>query len=187
MESSHYVVVKTLANESLQFQNILIPGTITLLDETVESAFRALDIKVDAILSELLPTGSELFELTIPQTDLSPLIHLDPYKPKITISGRSIMLDADAFYLPVFSWLSTFRLNKHTSLDIHFAFDLLNTKTCRMLASLFFRCKKIECSGVKLKYYWVFPSDDTDLKQLGIEMQSLIEARFEFIETEVYE
>ena len=97
----------------------------------------------------------------------------------LSMKGRSLMLDAVAFYDPLIHWL--------TDLDVpsvHFTIELdyFNTSSSKKILEML---KTVDCNN-KIKefvVYWAFESDDEEILLKGqILEERLKNARFCFIE-----
>jgi hypothetical protein len=74
--------------------------------------------------------------LIIEQTPDSPQVVLDVENNQFLLRGRSIMADAESFYLPILKWLNTYRKNPLPASKFVFDLEYLNTASSKFLLAL---------------------------------------------------
>jgi hypothetical protein len=65
--------------------------------------------------------------LIIEATNESPKVVLNPVEGVFLLEGRSLLLDAEAFYQPIIKWLYDYKKSPNESTKFEFKLDYLNT------------------------------------------------------------
>lgn len=115
------------------------------------------------------------------QSAKSPKIIMDAQKGRIELKGSSIMENSRSFYEPVLAWLKEYVKTPKDTL-VHIDFEYFNSSTAKALLTIFKAVSKVKEKGFKLKVEWCYSKEDDDLKESGMNYESVIDAEFSFIE-----
>ncbi|HRH71273.1 MAG TPA: DUF1987 domain-containing protein [Flavobacteriales bacterium] len=113
---------------------------------------------------------------SIPATEKTPAVEIDPGSGLISISGCSIPENADRFYSPVQDSLERYALSPHAKTTVRIALSYFNSSTSKYLLDLFKRLEDLHATGRSQVFLeWWFAKGDLDMKEAGEDYRSLIE------------
>jgi hypothetical protein len=116
----------------------------------------------------------------IEPTNYSPHVVLNP-GGNLYLKGRSLMLDAIAFYQPLIEWASLLNVR---SVNFTVEIDYFNTSSSKMFLELL-RIIEENCNIAEFDVIWSFETDDEDILTKGqIYEERLHKARFLYKELE---
>lgn len=129
--------------------------------------------------------------LFIQSTNVSPEILLSPAENIFYIRGNSMPEDVRAIYYPVTDWIRTFvsdllcDSSAYTLVNpLVFKIDLVyfNSSSAKFLYDIFTELRQLRKSGIPFIVEWYYDSDDHEMKEAGVDISSLSEMEFSFIE-----
>jgi hypothetical protein len=121
-----------------------------------------------------------MHSVIIEPTNYSPHVVLNP-AGNLSLKGRSLMVDAVAFYQPLIEW--AYLLNVR-SVNFIVEIDYFNTSSSKMFLE-FLRVIEENCNIVEFNVIWNFETDDEDMLTKGqIYEERLHKARFLYKELE---
>lgn len=120
--------------------------------------------------------------LYIAATHETPRISLNPSTGEYSITGKSIIEDAESFYQPVLDWFSNFSgTNISLSIDLEF-FNISSSK--RILYLLYKLNDIMDNSSADVSVKWIFQSGDEDMHEVGQDYAYMVNVPFELVEIE---
>jgi len=118
--------------------------------------------------------------LYIKGTSKTPDIDFSPGLLKI--SGRSIPEDTISFYKPVLQWLELYLYKPEKLTKVVFKIEYVNSGSNRFLYSMLNMFNDKYHEGVNIAISWFFESDDDKIKNLGDDLQALVDIPFSMME-----
>jgi len=129
-------------------------------------------------------------KLYINQTIKTPEINFSPGENIFLIRGISSPEDVRSLYYPVIDWFTryineTVTANDAYSEDMPFRFrvdlEYFNSSTAKFLYDIFMELKRFIPARVPFVIEWVYDSDDTDLREAGIDIATLAGMEFTYV------
>ena len=130
-------------------------------------------------------------KLYFPPTPTSPEINFSPEEKIFFMRGISRPEDVRRLYYPVIEW---FREYIDTILEdnsnpyspdspLKFQVDLeyFNSSSAKFLYDIFLELKRLISSGIPVILEWLYDEEDTDLREAGSDIASLIEMEFTYV------
>lgn len=115
----------------------------------------------------------------IEDTKTTPLIDIQP--GKILIKGRSIPEDSAAFYNPVLEACKEYTGSPVAETEILIHLDYVNSGSKKFLTNILTILEKSHLEGHGYKIRWKFDEDDEAMRDLGNDLQSIIQIPMELI------
>ena len=103
---------------------------------------------------------------------------------RIRISGRSIPEDASKFYDDLFEWVKYFCQDPPHSTTVDIELEYFNSGSSKALLHLLRTLKEVVNRGNKLTINWHYEEGDDDIMERGEYYESILEIKFNFIETD---
>ena len=129
--------------------------------------------------------------LHIEKTHNTPEITFSPKDNFFMIRGSSSPEDVRALYYPVIDWISKFAdeiisgKNKNYSSDKALIFqtdlDYFNSSSAKFFFDIFIELKRLVENDIRVIVEWFYDEEDTDQKEAGCDIASLVEMEFSFI------
>ncbi|HYW94921.1 MAG TPA: DUF1987 domain-containing protein [Bacteroidales bacterium] len=119
--------------------------------------------------------------ISIPATEDTPKISLDPENNIFEFSGRSLPEDVVSFYQPVLEWLDELEANPIDNMEIAFKLEYFNTASSKLILDILLKLNDIYLNDNPMKIKWYFMEMDVDLEEAGEEYSELIEMPFELV------
>lgn len=116
--------------------------------------------------------------LTVPATDETPLVILDPEKHVFQFSGKSLPEDVTSFYGPILKWLDDYGKTPHPKTIVDFKLIYFNTASSKLILDILFKLESIHQSGTEVQILWHYEEADEDMKEAGEEYGDLVEVPF---------
>ena len=105
--------------------------------------------------------------LTIENTQKTPLIKCDLDTGKLIIQGNCVPEDGTAFFLPVMNWIRSYVQNPFSTTEFRIDLHYFNTTSARLLLNLLTDIVKVQEKGSELSIIWMYDEDDDDIKESG--------------------
>ena len=112
----------------------------------------------------------------------TPLIELDPVKGILTIEGRSIPEDPEAFYDIVYKSLLDYYKSPQQVTTIHFQFEYINSGSSKFILRFFHLIKHKYDEGHDCLINWYYEEDDENIFDLGQHYRNIFKLPFKLIE-----
>ncbi len=129
--------------------------------------------------------------LYISPTNITPEINFSPEDNIFIIKGRSAPEDVRALYYPVNEWIKQFVDDlihfgpRHYSivypLVLKTELDYFNSSSAKFLFDIFLELKRLLAVGIPAVIEWAYDEEDTDLKDAGSDIASLLDMEFVFV------
>ena len=110
-----------------------------------------------------------------------PGIILDRDTGKFEISGKTCPEDAIEFYEPVFQWIEEYSKNPLEKTVFDFKLTYFNTVSSKIIMMIMVRLEELHEEGNEVVIRWFYPEEDEDLEESGIDFESMLDMKFEFI------
>jgi hypothetical protein len=103
---------------------------------------------------------------------------------RFRISGRSIPEDASKFYDDIFDWVNSYCQNPAESTTLDIELEYFNSGSSKALLHILRELAEIDRKGLKLTINWYYEEGDDDIMERGEYYESILEIKFNFIETD---
>jgi hypothetical protein len=128
----------------------------------------------------------------IPPTPTTPEIHFSPNENIFFIRGTSSPEDVRALYYPVTEWMRIFiddilegevtQYSSSSPLRMQADLDYFNSSSAKFLYDIFSELKRLPEAGIQVIVDWYFDEEDTDQKEAGADIATLVGMEFNFVE-----
>jgi|WetSurMetagenome_2_1015567.scaffolds.fasta_scaffold140382_2 hypothetical protein len=102
---------------------------------------------------------------------------------RFRISGRSIPEDASKFYDELFDWVYAYCQTPAESTTVDIELEYFNSGSSKALLHVLRVLSEIVKKGSKLTINWYYEQGDDDIMERGEYYESILEIKFNFIET----
>ena len=103
---------------------------------------------------------------------------------KIRISGRSIPEDASKFYETLYEWVYYYCQNPAETTIIDIDLEYFNSGSSKSILHILRGLVDISKKDHKITINWYYEEGDDDILERGEYYESILEIKFNFIETE---
>jgi hypothetical protein len=103
---------------------------------------------------------------------------------RIKISGRSIPEDATKFYDDLYEWIFYYCQNPPESTTVDIELEYFNSGSSKAILHILRALVDIGKKGHKMTINWYYEEGDDDIMERGEYYESILETKFNFIETE---
>lgn len=103
---------------------------------------------------------------------------------RFRISGRSIPEDASKFYDDIFEWVNSYCQKPAESTTVDIELEYFNSGSSKALLHILRSLAEIDRKGLKLTINWYYEEGDDDIMERGEYYESILEIKFNFIETD---
>jgi hypothetical protein len=103
---------------------------------------------------------------------------------RIKISGRSIPEDASKFYDELFDWVYSYCQYPSESTTVDIELEYFNSGSSKALLHILRALAEVIKMGHKLTINWYYEEGDDDIMERGEYYESILEVKFNFIETD---
>jgi hypothetical protein len=121
--------------------------------------------------------------LLIESTKKTPEIAFHP-DGRFRISGRSIPEDASKFYDDLFDWVYNYSQSPAETTTVDIELEYFNSGSSKALLHILRALAEIAHKGHKLTINWYYEEGDDDIMERGEYYESILEIKFNFIETD---
>lgn len=127
--------------------------------------------------------------LIIQQTEFTPQVILDTKTLKFEISGESRPENSGKFYEPIIKWLEQYEailfwqknnFTTPTPTIFEFKFEYFNSTSAKYIMDILNLLNKYHTNGFNTQIKWYYDYLDTDMKESGEELATLVKVPFEF-------
>jgi hypothetical protein len=129
--------------------------------------------------------------LHIDRTHNTPEITFSPDDNYFMIRGSSSPEDVRALYYPVIEWIKTFaeeiisgknsNYSSEKALIFQTDLDYFNSSSAKFFYDIFTELKRLAENDVRVMVEWFYDEEDTDQKDAGCDIATLVEMEFSFI------
>ncbi len=103
---------------------------------------------------------------------------------RIKISGRSIPEDATKFYDDLYEWIFHYCQNPPESTIVDIELEYFNSGSSKAILHILRALVDVAKKGHKMTINWYYEEGDDDIMERGEYYESILETKFNFIETE---
>lgn len=103
---------------------------------------------------------------------------------RIKISGRSIPEDATKFYDDLYEWVFYYCQTPPESTTVDIELEYFNSGSSKAILHILRALVDIAKKGHKMTINWYYEEGDDDIMERGEYYESILETKFNFIETE---
>lgn len=103
---------------------------------------------------------------------------------RIKISGRSIPEDATKFYDDLYEWIFHYCQNPPESTIVDIELEYFNSGSSKAILHILRALVDVAKKGHKITINWYYEEGDDDIMERGEYYESILETKFNFIETE---
>ncbi|MBN2347425.1 MAG: DUF1987 domain-containing protein [Bacteroidales bacterium] len=103
---------------------------------------------------------------------------------RIKISGRSIPEDATKFYDDLYEWVYHYCLNPSDTTTVDIELEYFNSGSSKAILHILRALVDVSKKGHKITINWYYEEGDDDIMERGEYYESILETKFNFIETE---
>jgi hypothetical protein len=120
--------------------------------------------------------------LRIEKEQKTPFIELDPFEGVLTIEGRSIPEDPEAFYNNVYTNMLEYYKAPRKLTTFNFQFEYINSGSSKFILKFFLLIKQQYDAGNDCVVNWHYEEDDENILDLGRHYKNTFKLPFKFIE-----
>ena len=117
----------------------------------------------------------------IKETGLSPKVDLDKDNNRFIIVGKSIVENAQDFYLPILEWFIEYFNDPNEKTELLFYLEYINSSSYLQIAKI----TEIFSQNMKnknLMIKWLYDKEDDTMQEIGEDLQFTYLVKFNFIE-----
>ena len=103
---------------------------------------------------------------------------------RIKISGRSIPEDATKFYDDLYEWIFHYCQHPPESTTVDIELEYFNSGSSKAILHILRALVDVAKKGHKITINWYYEEGDDDITERGEYYESILETKFNFIETE---
>jgi hypothetical protein len=130
-------------------------------------------------------------KFAVEPTFLTPKICFSPDDNEFYIGGVSAPEDVRSLYYPVIDWINRFldevlagmyKIYNHEN-PLRFKIDVsyFNSSSAKFFFDILTELKRLPPAGYPVKVEWFYEKEDSDLKEAGEDISTLVEMEFDFI------
>lgn len=120
--------------------------------------------------------------LYIEATHETPLVSLNPDLGEFSISGKSIIEDAENFYQPILDWFSNF---SGSTINLVLDLEFFNISSSKRILYLLYKLNDIkDNSNANISVKWIYQAGDEDMHEVGQDYAYMVNIPFELVEVE---
>lgn len=102
----------------------------------------------------------------------------------IEIEGRSIPENVHLFYTPLYEWVEEYVKSPEPYTKIIINLEYTNSSSNKYINEMLKELSKAYDNGFDMKVFWKFEEDDEVIKQIGEDIESIINIPFKYMEYE---
>lgn len=129
-------------------------------------------------------------KLHIERTSITPEIYLSPSENLFFIRGTSSPEDVRALYYPVIEWMTIFvddvlegaftMYNSENPVKFQIDLSYFNSSSAKFIYDLLTEIKRMVVGKMPVKVLWYYDEEDSDMKEAGSDIASLVGMEFEY-------
>ncbi|HXB13320.1 MAG TPA: DUF1987 domain-containing protein [Bacteroidia bacterium] len=116
--------------------------------------------------------------MEIKGTATTPYIKFEPKQGKLEIRGRSVPENPIQFYMFWLESMVQYVANPVSPTVVTIHLEYFNTTSSRCILKILRHLKEVEAKGVKVIINWYYDGEDTDIKEVGEDFQSIVNLPF---------
>jgi hypothetical protein len=103
---------------------------------------------------------------------------------RFVISGRSIPEDPYKFYDELFAWVYNYCLAPSDTTTVDISLEYFNSGSSKAILEILRALVDVAVKGKQININWYYEEGDDDILERGEYYESILEIKFNFIETE---
>ncbi len=124
-------------------------------------------------------------KLILEETKNTPEIILDPNKGYFSFKGKSFPENSKKFYETIMEWFNQFEPQVTVSYKIDFELHYISSASIISIFEILKKLSKLQKAGAKINIYWMYESDDEDIRKIGEDFTKLVDIPIELKAVEV--
>ena len=119
-------------------------------------------------------------------TETTPLVSFDPENGELTIEGNAIPDDAEAFFLPILTWLEEYIKTSHSKTTLNLKLHYFNVSSSRRILFIFYKLNELVKLNKSVVVNWYYVEDEDEMFEVGQDFAFMVNIPFHFIEYNPY-
>jgi len=119
--------------------------------------------------------------LSVKATEKTPLLDYNPKSGVFYMVGVSTSKETKEFYDPIIKWVEGYVIYESKKININIQLDWFNTPTSVILLKIL---KEFEKMSDLVTVNWYYTKGDDDMKEIGDDLDSIINIKINVIELE---
>lgn len=103
---------------------------------------------------------------------------------RFMLSGRSIPEDPNKFYDQLFAWIYNYCLNPSDTTTVDISLEYFNSGSSKAILEILRALVDVTVKDKQISINWYYEQGDDDILERGEYYESILEVKFNFIETE---
>jgi hypothetical protein len=125
-----------------------------------------------------------MVNIRIEGTPKSPTVIFDEATGLLELKGRSIPEDSIDFYAPIIESITKYSKAPQNKTTVNIHLEYFNTSSSKCILDLFKQLENIARLEKDIVINWYFEEDDEDMREVGIDYETIIKVPFKMIEIE---
>lgn len=119
-------------------------------------------------------------------TETTPLVSFDPENGELTIEGNAIPDDAEAFFLPILTWLEEYIKASHSKTTLNLKLHYFNVSSSKRILFIFYKLNELVKLNKSVVVNWYYVEDEDEMFEVGQDFAFMVNIPFHFIEYNPY-
>jgi hypothetical protein len=119
-------------------------------------------------------------------TETTPLVSFDPENGELTIEGNAIPDDAEAFFLPILTWLEEYIKISHSKTTLNLKLHYFNVSSSKRILFIFYKLNELIKLNKSVVVNWYYVEDEDEMFEVGQDFAFMVNIPFHFIEYNPY-
>ena len=119
-------------------------------------------------------------------TETTPLVSFDPENGELTIEGNAIPDDAEAFFLPILTWLEEYIKTSHSKTTLNLKLHYFNVSSSKRILFIFYKLNELVKLNKSVVVNWYYVEDEDEMFEVGQDFAFMVNIPFHFIEYNPY-
>lgn len=125
-------------------------------------------------------------KINIEATAVSPQVTFDLERNNFSIIGKSVVTEADTFYLPLIDWLEGALTGFSKRVDFVFDLEYFNIFSSKRILFILYKLSDLKKNGLDVNVIWHFSIEDDDMKEVGEDFACMVNLPFEFVSNTIH-
>ena len=119
-------------------------------------------------------------------TETTPLVSFNPENGELTIEGNAIPDDAEAFFLPILTWLEEYIKTTHSKTTLNLKLHYFNVSSSKRILFIFYKLNELVKLNKSVVVNWYYVEDEDEMFEVGQDFAFMVNIPFHFIEYNPY-
>ncbi len=111
----------------------------------------------------------------------TPRIVFDNLTGDMTIEGKSFPPDVTTVFSGALNWIDEYMEHPASKTVLSLKLDYFNTASSKIIMDILYKMEELHKKGNDVLIKWIFPEDDDDMQETGMEYSEIVEVPFEQI------